>query len=214
MLAPGPAIAAGTIESEDEMDGHTAALLNQQKKEIEYLKIENTQLRSDISLLRAGSLPPMPAPQMSNSAPEVTFPLPRANPPIPNVWNNSEYGPRAGNIYAKLKEFLRADPEMIALLALKPTIEVIIQRPTIHLDLSTLQGQVAKLIADKFFTAARPAADVARELKRRGHIGSKTPTSNVYPALNKLAEMGFLTIESGSFLGVPGMEVNIREAKK
>ena len=115
--------------------------------------------------------------------------------------------------YAAFKDFLIKDAQVIALLAAKPRIEVTFERPTIHLDLSTMQGQVAKLIADKFFTAARPAADVARELKRRGQIGSKTPTTNIYPALNKLAENGFLTIESGSYMAVPGMEVQIKEKK-
>lgn len=183
---------------EDEMDGHTAALLNQQKKEIEDLKIENTQLRFDISLLRAGSLPPMPAPQMSNSAPHVPSGL-------------TEEG--KGQILQDFKAYLLKDAQVIALLAAKPRIEVIYERPTIHLDLSTMQGQVAKLIADGFFKSAKAGADVARELKRRGQIGSKTPTTNIYPALNKLAEQGFLTIEAGSFLAVPGMEVNIKEKK-
>jgi hypothetical protein len=50
---------------------------------------------------------------------------------------------------------------------------------------------------------------VQKELKRRG---CDQPTTNLYKPLNRLTEMGFLTLEPDGFQAVPEMKVNIAKA--
>jgi hypothetical protein len=49
---------------------------------------------------------------------------------------------------------------------------------------------------------------VQKELKRRGY---DQPTTNLYKPLNRLTEMGFLTLEPEGFQAVAEMKVSIEK---
>lgn len=112
--------------------------------------------------------------------------------------------------FAEFLRRLREHPEAIKLLSEQPSIEITIERPVLEMDGSSLQGRLAKLIADGFFREPRPGPQVQKELARRG---CDQPTTNIYRAMDKLAEMGFVTKESAGYQAVPEMKVSIRENK-
>lgn len=113
-------------------------------------------------------------------------------------------------VYEHVKKRAANDPAMIAVLnAQRPQLDVKTTRPVIELDKSTLLGQVAGLIADKFFDTPKNGPAVAKEIKRRGN---DQPTTNLYKPLNRLAEQGFLTVETDGYLAVKSMKVNLVEA--
>lgn len=93
---------------------------------------------------------------------------------------------------------------MIALLREEPRVRVTIQRPVLDLDSSTIAGKIATMYTQGFFAQPQNGPAVARELKRRG---CATPTTNVYKPLDKMAAMGFLTIEASGYQAVPGMKI-------
>jgi hypothetical protein len=87
-------------------------------------------------------------------------------------------------------------------------IEVSQKREIIKLDGSTLPGRIAMLLAEGFFDSPKGHRSVWDEVQRRGFKGS----NNVQRELEKLAERGFLTKETGQgFRAVEGMKVNIIE---
>lgn len=91
-----------------------------------------------------------------------------------------------------------------------PEIEVREVREKISMDTRTLDGRIAFLIADGFFTQRRGNKDTIEELASRGWP-SLAP--NVSRTFGKLLEMGFLRQESnGQYREVEGMKVNIIRA--
>lgn len=126
-----------------------------------------------------------------------------------NGLNTPPFAIPAPDNFGRFLRQLRAHPEVIALLREQPTIEVTLARPRVDWDSGTVSGKVAHLFSQGFFKTAQPATSVVRELKRRG---CDTPTTNVYKPLNKLAEMGFVTIEPDGYLAVPGMKISTKEA--
>ena len=108
-----------------------------------------------------------------------------------------------GNMAEFLRE-LRAHPEVIALLREQPEIRVKVARPVIDWDSSTVGGRIAKMFSEGFFSQPKTASNVVAELKRRGW---PTPTTNVYKPLDKLAAMGFVTVESDGYLAVKGAKI-------
>ena len=87
-------------------------------------------------------------------------------------------------------------------------IEVREKREVIKLDGATLPGRIARLLAEGFFDSPKGHRSVWDEVVRRGFKGS----NNVQRELEKLAERGFLTKETGQgFRAVEKMKVNIVE---
>lgn len=113
-------------------------------------------------------------------------------------------------IYAYVKERASKDSSILHLLVTQPELRVQIKRVTIEADGSTLRGQLAKLIARDFFRAAQNGNTAFNELIR---LGRKVSKPNVYRECDNLAEMGFLTKEADGYKAVPGMKVNIVEAR-
>lgn len=112
-------------------------------------------------------------------------------------------------LYQWFRDRIRRDPEMLAILASKPSITVTIERPTIEASGKTLRGGLAQLIAEKFFDTPQKGQAAFDELQRRGRSISKP---NVYRECDSLAELGFLTKEEGGYHAVSGMKVRIVEA--
>ena len=111
--------------------------------------------------------------------------------------------------FAEFLRRLREHPEVIHLVAQQPIIRVKIERPVLDLDSSTIAGKIAMMYTQGFFAQPQNGPAVARELKRRG---CATPTTNVYKPLDKMAAMGFLTVEASGYQAVPGMKIETVKA--
>lgn len=105
------------------------------------------------------------------------------------------------------------EPVIINLLAERPELRIIREIKTVQAHASTLKGALGILISEKFFDSCRPFDDVRKEFIRRGFIAVKTPSRQIDGAIDALVEMGFLTKEETGLLAVPGMKVNIVEAR-
>jgi hypothetical protein len=93
----------------------------------------------------------------------------------------------------------------------RPTLDIVVKRVVIKADGDTIQGELAQLIADKFFDAPREFSVIRAEMVRRGFIDKKLGNVHVGKAIAGLVELGFLTNEATGYQAVPGMEINIRE---
>lgn len=88
------------------------------------------------------------------------------------------------------KRLLQEAPALIKLLADGPEIAVTVQRRTIAMDDSTIKGKIAILISEGWLDQERTAAEVHKELLRRG-LAQKTPAVRVWEAMKEFAAMGF-----------------------
>lgn len=105
----------------------------------------------------------------------------------------------------------RADKEGLAeLLTRRPELRVKVERTPVTMDDSNLQGRIARLLHEGFFKTPRNGPAVQKELKRR--TGIEQPTTNLYKPLNKLTEMGFLTVEQDGYQEVAEMKVMVQKA--
>jgi hypothetical protein len=115
-------------------------------------------------------------------------------------------------LYAWIKQRAAADPGILELLASKPEIRVKIERVTIPMDSSSLEGRIALLIHDGFFDGKGVAsAHVEKELARRG--GNFAGIS-IYKALQEVTAKGFLLRETigkrqYAYVAVPEMKKSI-----
>ncbi|MGA8221478.1 MAG: hypothetical protein WB780_07460 [Candidatus Acidiferrales bacterium] len=121
----------------------------------------------------------------------------------------AENGQLSDALWSAILHRLSTDPQTIALVAERPSIDVQISRPTITMDGKTLPGRLAKLLAEKYFDAPRIQADIYKELTR---IGPDVNRGNLYQQLKKIKELGFLTEEADGFRAVEGMKVRISES--
>jgi hypothetical protein len=112
-------------------------------------------------------------------------------------------------IYREVKARAAKDPGVLELLMKKPELRLKIERQTVEMDDSTIIGKIARLVHDGYFSQPKNGPTVQKELKRRG---CDQPTTNLYKPLNRLTEMGFLTLEPDGFQAVPEMKVNIAKA--
>lgn len=96
--------------------------------------------------------------------------------------------------YVKSRLLHEADPGILALLSRRPEIHLKIERPVMDADDSSLRGKLARLILEGFFDEAATGNSAFLELKRRGASVAKP---SVYREMDKLAELGFVTIEKG-----------------
>lgn len=120
-------------------------------------------------------------------------------------------------LYQAFKQRLLSEPAVLKVIAQKPELRVEITRPTIETDADSIQGRLARLIADGFFDTSVSGGQVTRQLARSAY--SARP-GTLWPALDKLALLGFLVIEDGKddrgrprkeYRAVDGMKVNIVE---
>lgn len=112
-------------------------------------------------------------------------------------------------IYDEMKHRAQKDPGVIELFLRKPELRVKVERQTVEMDDSTIIGRIARLIHDGYFQQPKNGPTVQKELKRRG---CDQPTANLYKPLNRLTEMGFLTLEPDGFQSVPEMKVMVQKA--
>jgi hypothetical protein len=162
------------------------------KEEADRLRAKNEQLEREIEQLRASLA------RAVDRAGTVTdsSPTPKA---IPNVDYEA--------LYQEIKGRLINDaPALLRVLAVKPEIEVTVERKTINLDETKPIGRVAKLIAEGFFDSPISPNAAHVELQR---LGKGTSKPNVYKICDDLAAMGFLTKEASGYQAVPGMKINI-----
>jgi DNA-binding transcriptional ArsR family regulator len=108
--------------------------------------------------------------------------------------------------YEALKARLLKDTAVLRLLAEKPEISVIVERPTIDCDGGSLRGRIARLIVEDFFKEPQNGNTAFNEIQRRG---GKVAKPNVYRELDKLAELGFVTKEATGYKAVEGMKVSV-----
>jgi hypothetical protein len=118
--------------------------------------------------------------------------------------------PQLDYICTYIKAKFEKDPGVLELIARRPELRVKVERPTVDMDDSKLNGRIARLIHEGFFKSPRNGPAVQKELKRR--TGVHQPTTNLYKPLNKLTEMGFLTLESDGYQEVPEMKVMVQKA--
>jgi hypothetical protein len=116
-------------------------------------------------------------------------------------------------LFEQFAEMAKKDPVILHILQERPELKVTREIKTVQAHASTLKGALGILISEKFFDAARPFDDVRKEFIRRGFIAVKTPSRQIEGAIDSLVEMGFLTKEETGLLAVPGMKVNIVEAR-
>jgi hypothetical protein len=119
---------------------------------------------------------------------------------------------------ARLIEELPGDPRVMSIVVSRPELHVKVTRQTIEADGDSVTGLIGKLIAEGYFDAGVSSAATLKELQR---LGRSLSPGTLYPAMDKIATMGFLTIEDGKddrgrarreYKAVPGMKVNIVEA--
>lgn len=117
-------------------------------------------------------------------------------------------------IYAYIRERAKNEEDLVILhlLTTQPELRVKVTRQTIEADGSTLRGQLAILISEKFFDKPRSFVDVRNECLRRNFIDKKMSNATLSAQLAKLGEFGFLTSEPTGYQSVPGMRIFIEDA--
>jgi hypothetical protein len=121
-----------------------------------------------------------------------------ATPPVGREGNGS---------FAEFLRELREHPEVIALVAERPTLRVKIERPTLDLDGTDNAGRLARLIHEGFFEGPRKINAINDEFRRRGWFAQTGRPAPLNLHLARLAEMGFLTVELEGYRAVAGMKV-------
>lgn len=110
-------------------------------------------------------------------------------------------------LFERFKRRLLDDtPVLMRVLLSQPEIEVKVERRTIELDGSSLQGAVAILIKEGFFDDFTTGNAVYNELRKRG-VAIAKPTA--YTICDKLNTMGFLIKQTDGYRAVGHMKVNI-----
>lgn len=123
--------------------------------------------------------------------------------------NNGKLSQTQEDLYKYIIKRASEDPGALQLLTRKPELRIKLERPIVQMDDGTIIGRIARLIHDGYFSSPKNGPTVQKELKRRG---CDQPTTNLYKPLNRLTEMGFLTLESDGFQSVPEMKVQIEKA--
>jgi hypothetical protein len=114
--------------------------------------------------------------------------------------------PQLEYIYKFVTATARKDPGILELLSSRPELRIKVERQTVQMEDVSIIGRIARLIHEGYFKQPRNGPTVQKELKRRG---CDQPTTNLYKPLNRLTEMGFLTLEPDGFQEVPEMKVQV-----
>jgi hypothetical protein len=120
-------------------------------------------------------------------------------------------------LFQRFKQRLAAEaPALLEVLAARPELEVTVERRVVEAAGDSLRGRLARLLKEGFFDPAVTGGQVQKELTRRGYNVSP---GSLYPELDELAAMGFLTVEPPEkpkgpkfFKAVAGMKVNVKGA--
>lgn len=138
------------------------------------------------------------------------------HPPQKNESANGHSIPTdaVGRLLEQFKTQAQKDPVVLRILQERPELEIRREIKNVVAHASSVKGMVAVLISEKFFDNPRPFDDLRKELIRRGKIDTKTPSRNIYQAVDELLELGFLTREGTDALqAVPGMKIHIVESR-
>jgi hypothetical protein len=114
-------------------------------------------------------------------------------------------------IYQEVKTRAQNDPGILELLRHRPELHVKVERPVVSLHGNQVDGRIASLIADHFLDTPKDRAAIGGELIRRGALKRGTNLKILSPALAKLSNLGFLTVEASGYQAVAGMKIEIRE---
>ena len=106
---------------------------------------------------------------------------------------------------------LAESPKILKILAERPELHIVIEKPVLEVNGANLAGQCGRLLADGFFREPKAGTQAQKEVLRR--FSNKTPTTNLYNALDKMVAQGFLTKETDGYLAVPGMKIRTLESK-
>lgn len=118
-------------------------------------------------------------------------------------------------LFQKFRARLLKDPAVIHALARVPVLEVEFTQDKIVAMQDSMQGRLAKMLAEGFFEKPVSGSVVQKDLKRRG---IEVSPGTLYPALKNLATLGFLFVTEGEddrgrkrdeYQAVPGMKVHI-----
>lgn len=114
-------------------------------------------------------------------------------------------------LYQRFKARLAKDaPKIIQLLALAPTIEILEQRETVAVDLTSAKGMIAKLLSEGFLDQPLTANAVWKETQRRWNY--KGASARIYEQLDGFTAIGFVTKESEGYQAVAGIKSRIVKA--
>jgi len=156
--------------------------------------------------------PPLSGKESHNNAIVID---PKGDPPAGRGGKLSIDGDQLEAIYRELKnrliDDLRTDPILLQLVAQRPEIILEIEPQVVTLDVKTLKGRCARLIAAGWFATARATSAVRRELARTG--ADPGGGGNLAQTLNDLVRDGFLTREGEGLLAAPGMKVSEKEIR-
>lgn len=127
----------------------------------------------------------------------------------PAVKSASDNGGPACNglLYQEFRTRLLQEPEVLAVAASRPRLEVKIERPRLELDGKTLRGRLAMMIAEGYFDQPQTGNAAFQELRERRRFPTAKP--NVYRELDALTDMGFLLKEPDGYQAVPDMKRSI-----
>jgi hypothetical protein len=113
-------------------------------------------------------------------------------------------------LYDAIKRRAMQDHILLKVLVDKPELEITVQRRTVQMDGTSAKGRIARLIADGFFDAGATQTAVRTQLKR---TGADVNSGNISTIVGSLHKDGFLTCDGNIYRAVPGMKVNIVEAR-
>lgn len=188
------------------LDDHAARLISIGEKSIESAKDNiqeiaamtkpaNPSLEEAIAAGVRAALQAMPTPQ---SPPPAV-----AAPPALSPATNEEEA-----LYQRFKaRLIKESPHILRVLATQPELEVVVEKQVIQIDGASLRGRLARLLADGWFDEPKTGQATFNELERKGAAIAKP---SVYKECDKLADMGFLTVEGkAGYLAVKEAKINI-----
>lgn len=111
------------------------------------------------------------------------------------------------SLYQRFKTRLLSEaPQLLRVVTERPLIEIVIERKVIRVDGKSLQGRLAKMIADGFFDKPKINKSIVDELKRR-RVSTSKPS--VGREAEKLVALGFLANDGDGYQAVRGMKINV-----
>lgn len=160
---------------------------------------ENQQLRGRIEKLEE-----LVNNRVARAPVDEELPGRRSIAPLPSTNGDLE------QTYAYIRDRLVNDPKVLALAVQRPELEVRVEKQVLMIDGKTMQGRVARLIANNFLMTTRRFSEIHAELQRTG------PTVNnkgLSVALKGLVAAGFVTREGDEgYQGVKSMKVRVVDA--
>lgn len=165
------------------------------KEEADALRRENDRLTKELATLRerlgfAGE-------PVSPSKPAAPAPVSLADTMVNE------------RLYQAIKDRLvKEAPGILKVLAIKPELEVRVERRVIQMDDTNFRGRIARMLAAGFYDQGATNSATRKELAR---TGKDMDNKSIWTFLEQLKGMGFLTKDGDRYVAVPGMKVNIVE---